>query len=120
MWYSAETVFLDGKLLSSHPLAGTCDRPMWEEPVNTCKFICKDRIEQQVTWFESEEIRDKFCRGEVTYVHHYECYYDTGIRSTLSKFAGREIVPVDPDAGILPWRGKYVNHTLTVKPWWVR
>ena len=113
MWYAVETVFIDGALFGSRCCftegdtgpAGHCYTDHSEEPCNSCKREFGDRIEIHLDWFESEELAKAFCDGKVTYVHTYDAYYNAAIRSTLTKFKSREVVPVDDEKGFFAHRG---------------
>lgn len=109
MWYGVETVFVDGKLFDTY-YGGVCYAGNEEEPMNSCKRECKNRIEIHQDWFENENLAKDFCSGKITYVHHYVARYKKSIRSTLKEFVRREIVPVDEEKGILPHRGIYMVH----------
>ncbi len=125
MWYAVETVFIDGQLFDSHCFdygkkTGICHAGDWEEPLNSCKKECLDRIEIHTDWFESEELAEDFKNGKITFIHHYDAYYKKSINSTLTKFTKREIVKVDVSKGIFPHKGIYEKHPLDYKPYWVR
>lgn len=128
LWYAVETVFIDGKLFGSRCCftkgskghAGHCYQSHDVEPMNSCKREFDDRIEIHTDWFESEELAEQFMEGKVTYIHHYDAYYKPAIRSTLTKFKSREVVPVDEENGLYAHRGVYKQHMLAEKPYWVR
>ena len=77
-----------------------------------------NRIEIHFDWFE--KLAKDFCDGKITYIHHYEAYYKKSIKSTLRRFSRREIVNVDEQNGILPYRGINKDHMLDFKPYWCR
>lgn len=128
MWFATETVFIDGNLFGSRCIfkkgdtstVGHCYCSHNEEPRNSCTMEFDNRIEIHTDWFESEELAGQFVEGKVTFVHHYDAYYKPALKSTLTKFRKREIVPVDEGKGLYPHRGVYQRHMLTEKPYWVR
>ena len=126
MWYAVETVFIDGELFGSRccfiegdtsPI-GHCYEGHDVEPRNSSKKEFDGRIEINLDWFESEETAKDFRDGKVTYVHMYDAYYKTNIKSTLRKFRSREIVAVNPSNGFLPHRGVYKYIMLDYEPYW--
>lgn len=128
MWYAVETAFVDGKHFGSKCVfsegdlspVGHCYAGLNEEPLNSCEKKFDNRIEIHFDWFESEKLAKDFCDGKITYIHHYEAYYKKSIKSTLRRFSRREIVNVDEQNGILPYRGIYKDHMLDFKPHWCR
>lgn len=129
MWYAVETAFVDGKVFGSRCLfvdgdetspMGHCFVDDCEKPFNQCQKEFGGRIEIHTDWFESEELAHAFCDGKITYIHHYEAYYDKPIRTTRRRFLKREIVKIDKEQGIFPYRGIYKDHITEDYPWWLR
>lgn len=126
MWYAVETVFIDGKLFGSKccfkkgdkSSVGHCYADLKEEPRNSCKREFDNRIEIHTDWFESEELAEAFCNGKITYIHYYDTYYRRDIKSTMSRFAKREIVNVDEEHAA--HRGMYIKNELEYRPYWAR
>lgn len=127
MWYAVETVFIDGKLFGSKCAfidgdsspVGHCYADLTEEPMNQCNSEFDGRIEIHLDWFESEKLAKDFCNGKITYIHYYDGYFENSIKTTLTRFRKREIIPVNENEGILPYRGIYKTDMLDYKPYWV-
>lgn len=119
MWYGVEITYVDGKFFDGY-CGGICYAEHNEEPMNSCKHLCNNRIEIHVDWFETQELAQKFLDGEITYIHHYESYYKASIKSTLRHFVKREIVDVNEEKGYFKHKGVYQDHPLDFKPYWVR
>lgn len=125
MWYAVETVFIDGEFFGSkcfdYNRCGVCYSKD-SEPNNMCERKFDDRIEIHTDWFETVELAEAFKNGEITYMHHYDSYYNKGLKSTFTRFTKREIVKVDTDNGILSHRGIYKKHPVDCNytPYWAR
>lgn len=128
MWYAVETAFIDGRFFGSRCLFVDGDETSSvghcfandHEPVNQCQKEFGDRIELHTDWFESEELAHAFCDGNITYIHHYEAYYDKSIKTSRRRFLKREIVTVDEEKGLFSHRGIYKDHLTEECPWWLR
>lgn len=126
MWYAVETVFIDGKFFGSeccfikgnNSSIGHCYASLTEEPMNSCKREFNNRIEIHTDWFESEELAEAFCKGEITYVHYYDTYYRNDIKSTMSHFTKREIVKADEEH--VAHKGLYIKNELDYMPYWAK
>ena len=127
MWYAVETAFIDGQLFESRCCfidgdtsspVGHCFAGSEQEPQNSCQKFYNDRIEVRVDWFESESIAHDFCDGKITYIHHYEAYFDKSILTTRRRYIKREIVPVD-HVKYFAHKGVDIEHKVKYRPWWV-
>lgn len=120
-WYAVETAFFKGRRLASRPcfdpqvpddargiIPGTCDKPHWEEPMNSCQKFLDGLLEVNVDWFQTKEQAEDFMKGRITYIIHMEDEYRANINSTISHFIKWETILVAD--GLRPYRGVYVHH----------
>ncbi len=118
MWYAVETAFINGTQYKSIPCfkkdvdeygtgiqPGTCMRPHYEEPMNTCQTFLNGIIEIHTDWFQTKEQAMQFINGSLTYVITRREEYRKDINSTLSHFVKWEAVPANGE--YLPYRGVY-------------
>lgn len=125
MWYGVETAFIDGELFGSRCLfkkgskspVGHCYAPKYEQPGNSVEKQFDNRIELHCDWFESEELAERFCNGEITYIHYYHAWYDSSINSTFRRYCKREIAEVDFE-NYFPYRGITKDIVLDSRPYW--
>lgn len=117
MWYAVESAFIDGKHYVSRCCftgkqdghgfePGTCARPHYEEPMNSCQSFMGGLIEIRTDWFQTREQAERFCQGTLTYRITCREEYRAGINSTLRHFIKWEAIPVEGD--VLPYQGQYV------------